>query len=126
MRKYDVKNPDVKIQINIEDMSFIFNPFMAGSELLLTQKQRRSQFLNKKIDTLMESAKTAEDFDQIEKVQKEADGIEIEYMDYLKNLLTPTGDNKEKGEQYLSSKTIFELAALIELIKDQAENGTTA
>lgn len=124
MRKYDVKNPDVKIQINIEDMAFIFNPFMAGSELLLTQKQRRSQFLNKKIDALMETAKTVEDFDRVEKVQAEADDIEIEYMTYLKKLLTPTGDNKKKGEAYLNSKTIFELATLIELIKDQAENGT--
>ena len=116
---YEIKSKKTSFLVRIDDMDIIFTPLGAGSDLTFTQKQRRSEFLLKKINTLQETAKTQEDFDSIEKTMAEYDTLDLEVQGVIREMFRPAKGFEEKVNTWLSSTSIYVLLTYLEEITKQ-------
>lgn len=120
---YEIKKKKTSFTVKIDDMSVVFTPLGAGSDLTFSQKQRRAAFLNKKIETLQESAKTQDDFDAIEKTMAEYDKLDLEVQQTVRQMFKGAAGDEKRVDEWLDSTSIFILLGYIEEIGKQI-NGT--
>lgn len=128
---YTIEKKKTEFTVKIDDMDIVFTPLGAGSDLTFSQKQRRSEFLRKKINTLQESAKTQEDFDSIEKTMEEFEALDLEVQQTVREMFTPADGFEAKVKTWIDSTSIYMLLTYIEEIGKQiagdkapkAENG---
>ncbi len=121
---YEIKKKKTSFTVKIDDMSVVFTPLGAGSDLTFSQKQRRATFLNKKIETLQESAKTQDDFDAIEKTMAEYDKLDLEVQETVRQMFKGAAGDEKRVNEWLDSTSIFILLGYIEEIGKQI-NGTS-
>lgn len=121
---YEIKKKKTSFTVKIDDMSVVFTPLGAGSDLTFSQKQRRAAFLNKKIETLQESAKTQDDFDAIEKTMAEYDKLDLEVQETVRQMFKGAAGDEKRVNEWLDSTSIFILLGYIEEIGKQI-NGTS-
>ena len=116
---YEIKSKKSDFLIRIDGLDILFTPLGAGSDLTFSQKQRRSEFLLKKISTLQESAKTMEDFDSIEKSMAEYEKLDTEVQGTVRKMFKGAKGFEDQADKWLAERSIFELLTYIEEIGDQ-------
>lgn len=116
---YEIKSKKSDFLIRIDGLDILFTPLGAGSDLTFSQKQRRSEFLLKKISTLQESAKTMEDFDSIEKSMAEYEKLDTEVQGTVRKMFKGAKGFEVQADKWLAERSIFELLTYIEEIGDQ-------
>lgn len=119
---YQINSKKTNLTVKIDDMTVLFTPLGAGTDLSLSQKQRRSEFLTKKIEALQNSAKTDEDFGVVEKAIEELEKIDKEVEAVIRKMFNGVGDDKEKVEKWLKETSIYSLLAYIEEIGKQTKD----
>ena len=123
---YEIKQKKKSYNVKIDDsLSVVFTPLMAGTDLLLSQKQRKAQFLEKKIAALQDTAKTEQDFDNVEKSVDELNKIEADVDEIIRYMFKPI-EGSEKGlNEWLKSMSLSELIVAVQEIGEQV-NGKPA
>ena len=123
---YEIKQKKKSYNVKIDDnLSVAFTPLMAGTDLLLSQKQRKAQFLEKKINALQDAAKTEQDFDNIEKSMDEMNKLEADVDEIIRGMFKPLDGNEKELNEWLKSMSLSELIVAVQEIGEQV-NGKPA
>lgn len=123
---YEIKQKKKSYNVKIdESLAVVFTPLMAGTDLLLSQKQRKAQFLEKKISALQDAAKTEQDFDNIEKSMDEMNKIEADVDEIIRGMFKPLEGNGTELNEWLKSMSLSELIVAVQEIGEQV-NGKPA
>lgn len=122
MKAQTVQRKATSIDIEVKDGDEVYqitlNPSSVAGDMSIIRLQRREKFLAAKIEKMMETASSADDFDSIEKDERELDEIQSKAIDMMRSMFT---SNNEKGKAYIKGLSLFELIALNEDIKSQVE-----
>lgn len=122
---YEIKQTKRSYRVKIdENLAVEFTPLMAGTDLALSQKQRRAVFLQKKVDTLQEAAKSEEEFNQVEKAMQEIDKLEAEVDAIIRGMFKPVEGQEKQLDSWLKSMSLSELIVAVKEIGEQT-NGKT-
>lgn len=119
---YQIQSKKSALNVKIDDMSVIFTPLGAGSDLSLSQKQRRSEFLTKKIEALQNNAKTEEEFAVVEKAIAEIEQIDKEVEQAIRKMFKGAVGDEKKVEKWLNETSIYALLSYIEEIGKQTKD----
>ena len=119
---YQIQSKKTSFNVKIDDMSIIFTPLGAGSDLSLSQKQRRSEFLTKKIEALQNNAKTEEEFAVVEKAIAEIEQIDKEVEQVIRKMFKGADGDEDKVEKWLNETSIYALLSYIEEIGKQTKD----
>ena len=123
---YEIKQKKKSYNVKIDDnLSVSFTPLMAGTDLLLSQKQRKAQFLEKKIAALQDAAKTEQDFDNVEKSMDEMNKLEADVDEIIRGMFKPHDGNEKELNEWLKSMSLSELIVAVQEIGEQV-NGKPA
>lgn len=118
--KYTYNKKDLESKVLVTDgdkeIEIILSPMGAGTEIDISKDVRRGKFLEKKIESMEETAETAEDFDKIQKDIDALEKIEQSVEDVTRSFFKA---ETEDGKKWIEDRTYTELLLVLDQVGEQ-------